>query len=116
MIYWRLIYILLYKEINYRLYCQPPNPYRKRESTVSETTTTTVVGPNSTTTFLDKSKKAISENLNEWDGNYVKEIPMMETNVVVASSRIASINVLEKILVTSAPQTLFPKIFAILKY
>ncbi|XP_032691001.1 diuretic hormone receptor-like isoform X2 [Odontomachus brunneus] len=48
-----------------RLYCQPSNPYRKRESTVSETTTTTVIGPNSTTTFLDKSKKVISEDLNE---------------------------------------------------
>ncbi|GAB1860249.1 Diuretic hormone receptor [Camponotus japonicus] len=48
-----------------RLYCQPSNPYQKRESTVSETTTTTVIGPNSTTTFLDKSKNAISEDLNE---------------------------------------------------
>nr|XP_050849101.1 diuretic hormone receptor-like isoform X1 [Vespula vulgaris] len=48
-----------------RLYGQPSNPYRKRESTVSETTTTTVIGPNSTTTFLDKSKKAISEDSNE---------------------------------------------------
>lgn len=48
-----------------RLYCQPSNPYRKRESTVSETTTTTVIGLNSTTTFLDKSKKMITEDLNE---------------------------------------------------
>ncbi|KAI4498586.1 hypothetical protein M0802_006292 [Mischocyttarus mexicanus] len=48
-----------------RLYRQPSNPYRKRESTVSETTTTTVIGANSTTTFLDKSKKAISEDSNE---------------------------------------------------
>ncbi|XP_018337529.1 PREDICTED: diuretic hormone receptor-like isoform X3 [Trachymyrmex septentrionalis] len=46
--------------------CQPSNPYRKRESTVSETTTTTVIGLNSTTTFhLDKSKGVISEALNE---------------------------------------------------
>ncbi|XP_025992418.2 diuretic hormone receptor isoform X1 [Solenopsis invicta] len=45
--------------------CQPSNPYRKRESTVSETTTTTVIGLNSTTTFLDKSKRVISEELNE---------------------------------------------------
>ncbi|KAG7188235.1 hypothetical protein KM043_016098 [Ampulex compressa] len=45
-----------------RLYCQPSNPYRKRESTVSETTTTTVIGLNSTTSFLDKSKKIISED------------------------------------------------------
>lgn len=49
----------------YRLYCPPSNPYRKRDSSVSETTTTTVIGLNSTTTFLDKSKKAISEDLNE---------------------------------------------------
>ncbi|XP_068970453.1 diuretic hormone receptor-like isoform X1 [Bombus flavifrons] len=48
-----------------RLYCPPSNPYRKRDSSVSETTTTTVIGLNSTTTFLDKSKKAISEDLNE---------------------------------------------------
>ncbi|KZC09659.1 Diuretic hormone receptor [Dufourea novaeangliae] len=48
-----------------RLYCPPSNPYRKRDSSVSESTTTTVVGMNSTTTFLDKSKKAISEDLNE---------------------------------------------------
>ncbi|XP_043787865.1 diuretic hormone receptor-like isoform X1 [Apis laboriosa] len=48
-----------------RLYCPPSNPYRKRDSSVSETTTTTVVGLNSTTTFLDKSKKAISEDMNE---------------------------------------------------
>ncbi|KOX71388.1 Diuretic hormone receptor [Melipona quadrifasciata] len=48
-----------------RLYCPPSNPYRKRNSSVSETTTTTVIGLNSTTTFLDKSKKAISEDLNE---------------------------------------------------
>ncbi|XP_067213523.1 diuretic hormone receptor-like isoform X2 [Linepithema humile] len=48
-----------------RLYCQPSNPYQKRESTVSETTTTTVIGVNSTTTFFDKSKKIISEDLNE---------------------------------------------------
>ncbi|XP_017791686.1 PREDICTED: diuretic hormone receptor-like [Habropoda laboriosa] len=48
-----------------RLYCPPANPYRKRDSSVSETTTTTVIGLNSTTTFLDKSKKAISEDLNE---------------------------------------------------
>ncbi|XP_071574764.1 diuretic hormone receptor isoform X3 [Temnothorax nylanderi] len=45
--------------------CQPSNPYRKRESTVSETTTTTVIGLNSTTMFLDKSKRVISEDLNE---------------------------------------------------
>ncbi|KAL6258910.1 hypothetical protein P5V15_010854 [Pogonomyrmex californicus] len=45
--------------------CQPSNPYRKRESTVSETTTTTVIGLNSTATFLDKSKRIISEDLNE---------------------------------------------------
>ncbi|XP_011157676.2 diuretic hormone receptor isoform X2 [Solenopsis invicta] len=48
-----------------RRLCQPSNPYRKRESTVSETTTTTVIGLNSTTTFLDKSKRVISEELNE---------------------------------------------------
>ncbi|CAK9823186.1 Diuretic hormone receptor [Anthophora retusa] len=48
-----------------RLYCPPANPYRKRDSSVSETTTTTVIGLNSTTTFLDKSKKPISEDLNE---------------------------------------------------
>ncbi|XP_053987193.1 diuretic hormone receptor isoform X2 [Hylaeus volcanicus] len=48
-----------------RLYCPPSNLYRKRDSSVSETTTTTVVGMNSTTTFLDKTKKAISEDLNE---------------------------------------------------
>ncbi|XP_029052077.1 diuretic hormone receptor-like isoform X2 [Osmia bicornis bicornis] len=48
-----------------RLHCPPSNPYRKRDSSVSETTTTTVIGFNSTTTFLDKSKKAISEDLNE---------------------------------------------------
>lgn len=48
-----------------RLYCQPSNPYRKRESTVSETTTTTVIGPNSTTAFIEREKKAISEDLNE---------------------------------------------------
>ncbi|XP_024883317.1 diuretic hormone receptor-like [Temnothorax curvispinosus] len=45
--------------------CQPSNPYQKRESTVSETTTTTVIGLNSTTMFLDKSKRVISEDLNE---------------------------------------------------
>ncbi|XP_077270339.1 diuretic hormone 44 receptor 1 isoform X3 [Temnothorax americanus] len=45
--------------------CQPSNPYRKRESTVSETTTTTVIGLTSTTMFLDKSKRVISEDLNE---------------------------------------------------
>ncbi|EZA57388.1 hypothetical protein DMN91_009157 [Ooceraea biroi] len=44
---------------------QPSNPYQKRESTVSDTTTTIVIDPNSTTTFFDKSKKVISENLNE---------------------------------------------------
>ncbi|XP_026669696.1 diuretic hormone receptor-like isoform X2 [Ceratina calcarata] len=38
---------------------------RKRDSSVSETTTTTVIGMNSTTTFLDKSKKPISEDQNE---------------------------------------------------
>ncbi|XP_076386603.1 diuretic hormone 44 receptor 1 isoform X3 [Megachile rotundata] len=48
-----------------RLHCPPSNPYRKRNSSVSETTTTTVIGFNSTTTFLDKSKKPISEDLNE---------------------------------------------------
>ncbi|XP_071644590.1 diuretic hormone receptor isoform X2 [Temnothorax longispinosus] len=48
-----------------RRLCQPSNPYRKRESTVSETTTTTVIGLNSTTMFLDKSKRVISEDLNE---------------------------------------------------
>ncbi|CAL7947519.1 unnamed protein product [Xylocopa violacea] len=48
-----------------RLYCPPSNPYRKRDSSVSETTTTTVIGLNSTTTFLDKSKKPISEDRNE---------------------------------------------------
>ncbi|XP_012268724.1 diuretic hormone receptor-like isoform X2 [Athalia rosae] len=48
-----------------RLYCQPSNPYRKRESTVSETTTTTVIGPNPTTAFIEREKKAISEDLNE---------------------------------------------------
>ncbi|XP_066584113.1 diuretic hormone receptor-like isoform X2 [Prorops nasuta] len=45
-----------------RLNCQPSDAYRKRESTVSETTTTTMVGPNSTTAFLDKPcKRAICE-------------------------------------------------------
>ncbi|XP_076654701.1 diuretic hormone 44 receptor 1 isoform X2 [Halictus rubicundus] len=48
-----------------RLYCPPSNPYRKRDSSVSETTTTTVIGVNSMTTFLDKSKEAISEDQNE---------------------------------------------------
>ncbi|XP_014296611.1 diuretic hormone receptor [Microplitis demolitor] len=48
-----------------RLYCQPSVPYKKRESTASETTTTTVVGMNSTTTFLDRSRATISEELNE---------------------------------------------------
>ncbi|XP_077270344.1 diuretic hormone 44 receptor 1 isoform X7 [Temnothorax americanus] len=48
-----------------RRLCQPSNPYRKRESTVSETTTTTVIGLTSTTMFLDKSKRVISEDLNE---------------------------------------------------
>ncbi|XP_015518859.1 diuretic hormone receptor [Neodiprion pinetum] len=48
-----------------RLYCQPSNPYRKRESTVSETTTTTVIGANSATAFIEREKKAISEDLNE---------------------------------------------------
>ncbi|XP_012275321.1 diuretic hormone receptor isoform X2 [Orussus abietinus] len=49
---------------NQGLYNQPLNPYRKRESTVSETTTTTVIGGNSNTAFLDKTK-TISEDRNE---------------------------------------------------
>ncbi|XP_034941894.1 diuretic hormone receptor isoform X2 [Chelonus insularis] len=48
-----------------RLYCQPTVLYKKRESTASETTTTTVVGMNSTVTFLDRSRATISEDLNE---------------------------------------------------
>ncbi|XP_033220418.1 diuretic hormone receptor-like isoform X2 [Belonocnema kinseyi] len=44
-----------------RLYCQPTDRDRKRESIASETTTTTMVGPNSTTAFLDKSSKIIAE-------------------------------------------------------
>ncbi|XP_033220435.1 diuretic hormone receptor-like isoform X4 [Belonocnema kinseyi] len=45
----------------FRLYCQPTDRDRKRESIASETTTTTMVGPNSTTAFLDKSSKIIAE-------------------------------------------------------
>ncbi|XP_043281884.1 diuretic hormone receptor-like isoform X2 [Venturia canescens] len=48
-----------------RLYCHPSNPYKKRESTVSETTTTTVIGVNSTTAFIDRTKPMISEDMNE---------------------------------------------------
>ena len=55
----------------FRLYCQPTDPYRKRESTVSETTTTTVIGTNSTTAFLDKSSKIIAE---EWNFRYFSNL------------------------------------------
>lgn len=73
-----------------RLYCQPSNPYQKRESTVSETTTTTVIGPNSTTTFLDKSKNVISEDLNEW--NRIREEFQCESRRVTSQQILSSID------------------------
>ncbi|XP_028982042.1 diuretic hormone receptor [Diachasma alloeum] len=44
---------------------QPANPYRKRESTVSETTTTTLLGVNNPTTALLDRSRVIPVALNE---------------------------------------------------